>query len=427
MRPRDLSVTIALCVSLVVHAVLMLALTEGEILDQRKFLHHPPLDRSALAAHHADFAEPSPIAAALPEPELPEELFGEHGGKGKASSSAAGDHPMEARKADEVQAALTPNPGDRAESPSSAGAPGSASAASASASAAGRPSSPGMIVLPFGPPPAPDAPFGIPLAPAPPPLAPKPFRQTPPPIIGVPVAGPDPNPIHSAVTMGESPATRPVNEPPATRPANVAVDLPPTTLPITDAATTRPVTVALAQPRPADMPVGQLPTTTQPSPVKVPTTRSMLALASAADGMRAVESPATPAAAAPAPAFAGAPAGDLGHQSDSEVDPFADSPIFTYHDGKVEARDGREVKTVRPRLTEAGRAALIGMENPRVIFVVHIDERGKVTNVDYLHRSGSNDVDLPTYRSLFDWEFEPSKDAAGRAKPDNLIISIIWR
>src|SRR5205085_12645953 len=113
-------------------------------------------------------------------------------------------------------------------------------------------------------------------------LPPKPFQPASPPVIGIPAVGPDASAVHSAVAMAHSAATRPVEAAPTTRPAETAMHLPPTTSPITDAATTRPVLVAMTVPRPAGAPVGQSPTTTQPSPVKRPATPPIVALASAA-------------------------------------------------------------------------------------------------------------------------------------------------
>ena len=100
--------------------------------------------------------------------------------------------------------------------------------------------------------------------------------------------------------------------------------------------------------------------------------------------------------------------------------------MVVWKDGKVEARDGRKVKSVRPKLTDAGRIALEGMEQRVIIVAVHIDETGSVTAVDFLRKSNMPEVDLPHYRCAFDWWFEPSKDKSGQPKPDVLVLPFVW-
>src|SRR5260221_14270361 len=127
MRHKDLSVTIALCASLVAHAVLAIALAEQQVHELSQSLHQPPIDLKSFLARHPQATElpdvqaiPLPELAALPAPKLPEvpvyeELFGEHGGKGKGLKSAPGEAPMQARLADQEQASLTPHPGPAGE------------------------------------------------------------------------------------------------------------------------------------------------------------------------------------------------------------------------------------------------------------------------------------------------------------------------
>jgi TonB family protein len=433
MRRRDLSVTIALCLSLLAHGLGMFALTELEIRELGRGTYQPPFDLAGWIARHpkaselaADPEPPKlPLAQALPEPQLPEdeELFGERGSKGKAMNSSPGKVPMQAQEAPQEQAALTTNPGPAGDGPSNPGNDGDGRQATAKSKSANP--SPPLVLLPFGPPVDPSAPFGTPLAPAPPPLPPRVFHEKPQPVIGIPTLSPDPSAIKSAVAMNDSPATRPVEIQPTTRPADLAAAMP-TTAPVTDMATTRPVRIALNEPRTEKYPVGQMPTTTQPTLVKLPTTRPVSMpqlLTLAADGAHPDIGPATPAGGAPSRAGGG----ESGNKSESESDPFSTAPTFTFRNGKVEARDGRKVKTVRPKLTEAGIQAVISMEDPRVILGVKIDEEGKVTGVEYIQKSGSNEVDLPTYLAVWKWEFEPSKDKDGHPKPDALVIPFVWR
>jgi len=136
-----------------------------------------------------------------------------------------------------------------------------------------------------------------------------------------------------------------------------------------------------------------------------------------------------PAAAASAkggmpgpPISAADPAPDTGLESD----PFAKIPGVDFHDGKVEARSGREVRPIRPRLNEAGRRDLLAMQFPTVVFKVRIDKTGKVKDVSVIQGSGSEAIDMPVYRSLWEWWFEPPKDKQGNPLEDVQLVSIHW-
>src|SRR4051812_25888667 len=115
MKRRDLSVTIALCVSLAVHAMILVALAAVDVHELSRSLHHPPPDLRALLAFRPKPAAPDrPAIVPPPPPPDPvdyEELFGERGTKGKAANSSPGDQPMEAQQGSQEQAALTPRPG----------------------------------------------------------------------------------------------------------------------------------------------------------------------------------------------------------------------------------------------------------------------------------------------------------------------------
>jgi len=101
-------------------------------------------------------------------------------------------------------------------------------------------------------------------------------------------------------------------------------------------------------------------------------------------------------------------------------------PMIVWSDGKVEARAGRKVKSVRPKLTTSGLVALREMEKPVIVLAVHIDETGTVTAVDYVQKSNIAEVDLPHYRAAFDWWIEPSKDKNGNPISDILLIPFVW-
>lgn len=122
-----------------------------------------------------------------------------------------------------------------------------------------------------------------------------------------------------------------------------------------------------------------------------------------------------------------APPADPAPMSDSESDPFSNAGSVTFAPGRVEARYGRKVKTVRPRLTSAAQADLFGLQYPSVILKVKIDSTGKVTSVDILKSSGSNEVDLICQMTLYEWWIEPPKDAAGRPRPDVMVWRLDWR
>lgn len=122
------------------------------------------------------------------------------------------------------------------------------------------------------------------------------------------------------------------------------------------------------------------------------------------------------------PVSAADPAPDTGLESD----PFAKIPGVDFHDGKVEARSGRVVKPIRPRLSEAGRRDLLAMQFPTVVFKVRIDKTGKVKDVTVIQGSGSEAIDMPVYRALWEWWFEPPKDKKGNPLEDVQLVSIHW-
>lgn len=139
-----------------------------------------------------------------------------------------------------------------------------------------------------------------------------------------------------------------------------------------------------------------------------------------------------PKSAEPAPTGNGTrpgsttPPADPAPMSDSESDPFTNVGNATFAQGRVEARYGRKVKTVRPRLSFAAQADLFGLQYPSVILKVKIDSTGKVTSVDILKSSGSNEVDLACQMALYDWWIEPPKDAAGHPRPDVMVWRLDW-
>ncbi|MDB5320361.1 MAG: hypothetical protein JWN40_1992 [Phycisphaerales bacterium] len=129
------------------------------------------------------------------------------------------------------------------------------------------------------------------------------------------------------------------------------------------------------------------------------------------------------AGGAPGPPVAAAdPAPDTGFESD----PFAKIPGVEFKSGKVEARSGRQIKPIRPRLTEAGMRDLLSQQFPTVLAKVHIDKTGKVVDVHIVRGSGSEAVDMPVYRALWGWWFEPPTDKKGNPLEDVQLVAIHW-
>jgi TonB family protein len=120
------------------------------------------------------------------------------------------------------------------------------------------------------------------------------------------------------------------------------------------------------------------------------------------------------------------PAADPAADTGLESDPFAKIPGVEFRDGKVEARSGRQIKPVRPRLTEAGMRDLLAQQFPTVLLKVRIDKTGKVIDVNIVRGSGSEAVDMPVYRSLWGWWFEPPKDKKGNPMEDVQLVAIHW-
>src|SRR5256885_5964853 len=129
MKRRDLSLTIALCVSLLMHGFGFFAVVREEVARLAQALHRPAIDPASLGIGLLDekptTALPPPDQK-LPEPDF-EELFGERGSKGEAVNSSNGELLMQTREAPQEQAALTPNPGHPDQS-SAAGGGGAAQA-----------------------------------------------------------------------------------------------------------------------------------------------------------------------------------------------------------------------------------------------------------------------------------------------------------
>jgi TonB family protein len=129
-----------------------------------------------------------------------------------------------------------------------------------------------------------------------------------------------------------------------------------------------------------------------------------------------------------APASSNAPAADPAMMSDSESDPFARSAnSIEFHDGRVDVRYGRKVKTVRPRLSLAAKYDLLGMQYPRMVVRMYVESSGEVRRVDIVKSTGSDSADQEVKVALYQWWIEPPKDKRGVALADVVEFPIVWR
>jgi TonB family protein len=119
---------------------------------------------------------------------------------------------------------------------------------------------------------------------------------------------------------------------------------------------------------------------------------------------------------------AGAVAGDPAPESESESDAFSRMGNVRVRNGKVEARLGRDFKSVRPRLSMKGELDAMSVRRPVVDMKVYLDETGKVIDVKILRSSGSNEIDLPTTSAMYKWWIEPARDKEGKAIRDVVLV-----
>jgi hypothetical protein len=153
-----------------------------------------------------------------------------------------------------------------------------------------------------------------------------------------------------------------------------------------------------------------------PSPPKAtpPRQNTNASAAAAAQNPPGTPGPRSPAAANPTP------------PSDKDSDPFSDANSFRFVNGRVDARNGRWVKTVKPHITDAGILAAELMAHPAVEFLATVDEQGNVIHVDRYRSSGSDYIDLPCEEALSQWKIEPSKDRNGRPVQDVVSITFVF-
>ena len=512
MKRRNTTFTVALCISLLVHGLIVRLLNDGEIRRLEAILHagfrvqRPEIGMAPASADSLVAQLPQDKQAAE-EPEFPipeikpkqpdyQALFGEKNGTGKAMNSSEGDLPMLSRLGDEIQAALTHQPGQQMSTASTEG--GQPRPPNPSANAADNDICPPVLEKTASisePTHAPEitlldpaaargihlpksrlGPTALPFLKTNPneqlqidgqkkDSAGKESEKTESAVVNVaptpeamktdaadaisgsgkepkgtddtgqakaeaarnPNAQPDekllPEAQPRAIAMRDN--ATPAIARPALAPAQkqmkspIATEKPSDelTLPATQPATTQPVLASMPREQPAAV--------ANAAEVTKPVQASMQPAVAPLSAMH--PSIMQPAAVASSVSSIAAAGGEVGNKSPSESDPFTTAESFTFRDGKVTARNGRKVKTTKPRLTEAGMQALYSLTDPSAQIGIKVNEQGKVDSVTVLRSSGSNEVDLPIYRAAFDWEVEPLLDEHGKPMPDAFVINFNFR
>jgi len=134
-----------------------------------------------------------------------------------------------------------------------------------------------------------------------------------------------------------------------------------------------------------------------------------------------------PAPQAPSTPTSPAPAADPAPMSDSESDAFSTTASAVFHNGQVEPRFGRKVKTSRPRIDIAGYLDAYSPTPLSLVLEVKTDDAGNVVACEVLKSSGSPSIDAPCREAMFHWWIEPPKDKSGRPIPDVMIWTLSFR
>ena len=137
-----------------------------------------------------------------------------------------------------------------------------------------------------------------------------------------------------------------------------------------------------------------------------------------------VRADAAPPAPPTAPLRTAGGQADPAPMSDSESDPFSVLGSAQYRDGRLSVRAGRKVRSRRPKIGLAGQVDLYQRKAAQITLRVSADATGKVTGVEVLRSSGSNEIDQPCRVAMYDWWFEPKKDSLGNPVPDTFNFTI---
>jgi len=115
-------------------------------------------------------------------------------------------------------------------------------------------------------------------------------------------------------------------------------------------------------------------------------------------------------------------------ENDSDSDPFLRiTSTAIYHDGKLDVRDGRVVKAVRPQLGIAGLVDVFKLNFPKVVCRIEIAPTGKVISVKVAQSSRSIAIDEPVQTAMYDWTFQPARDRHGKPIADTIYFTIEFR
>lgn len=425
----DHSVACALCLSLLLHGTLAYLMLGAMTREEARQLHQPmarpairsqgwalvvadaakppaPAELGTPAARAAPIAMPPPRpdldAAAMPvlpaqarEPMVMPELddvalrsgeFGQHDGKGTAMHASPGEEPMQARKGPQDQAWIGRSEGragSGAESPAkAAGRSGDKSdqVAVADAAAGDRARLASLEIAAVTPTQAARPAFGVSMPQQP---MPRLRTSTPAPL---PQAGATEKPM--VLSLGPTAAAA------AAQPA-------------------RP-------PSPAQTPAQPVEAAQPPVPPPMPAAAAAVASSTNVGG-RSGEG-----GFGGGGGGGGGDAADPAPRSDSESDAFSREGAITFRNGRVEARFGRKVKTVRPRPGLAAEQDLRALVSPSVVMKVRVDETGRVRNVEIVKSSGSTAVDQCCQLAMYDWWFEPLRDKAGNLQPAEIMCTFTW-
>ena len=118
--------------------------------------------------------------------------------------------------------------------------------------------------------------------------------------------------------------------------------------------------------------------------------------------------------------------GHHSRSSDTNSMAFANAPSAIFRDGRMEARNGLKVRTTRPDFGLAAMNDAVSLGKTSVVLGVNIDTDGNVSNVVILHSSGSDNIDLPCERAIYNWWFEPQKDADGHPKESKWVVRMLF-
>jgi TonB family protein len=143
----------------------------------------------------------------------------------------------------------------------------------------------------------------------------------------------------------------------------------------------------------------------------------------------AIAPAAPPVAAPPAPEPTGTPGSDVppadpAPKSPSESDPFSILGSATWRNGRLDVKAGRQLTSVRPRLSLAQQIELMSLMDPRIVLRIATDATGKVTDVQVDHSCGSDTIDQTVKVTMFEWWFQPAQDSSGQARADVFLFAI---